>query len=147
MDRVDEIVAELLRDTNALGVWLLGAIVIADNQQHNEVIAFAVADPSIKPPMKVLIESETYFDFVRTQLFAEPIGRAALVFVFDDRSSLGLVRLRIHHARDAIKTKHHSSPGREGCARFSRFVRTSTSWRAKAKAKAPFMKVGRLVRL
>lgn len=103
MNRVDEIIAELLRDTNALGVWLLGAMVVENNQHRNEVIGGASKDATFKPPMKVLIESETYFDFVQTQVFAEPIGGATLVFLFDDRSSLGLIRLRVRHAKDAIK--------------------------------------------
>ncbi len=87
MSRMDELVAELLGNTGALGVWLLGTMVIAHNQHQNEVLAGAVKDPSIKPPMKVLVESETYFDFVERQIFAEPIGRATLVFVFDDTAS------------------------------------------------------------
>jgi hypothetical protein len=102
MNRVDEIVAELLANTGALGVWLLGAMVVANNQHQNEVLAGAVKDPSIKPPMKILVGSETYFDFVERQIFAEPIGQATLVFVFDDRSSLGLIRLRVRNAKDAI---------------------------------------------
>lgn len=103
MTAVEEIVAELLASTNALGVWLLGAMVVENNQQHNKVLARAVRDPSVKPPLKVFIEGETYFDFGQTQMVAEPIGRATLVLVFDDQSSLGLVRLRLRHARDAIK--------------------------------------------
>ena len=86
---MDQIVAGLLGNTGALGVWLLGRTVIAHNQHQNEVLAGAVKDPSIKPPVNILVESETYFDFAERQIFAEPIGRATVVFVFDDRSSRG----------------------------------------------------------
>lgn len=100
---MDEIFTDLLGTTGALGVWLLGTSVVADNEHKNEILAGAVKDPSIKPPMKALVESEMYFDFVEMQIFAAPIGRATLVFVFDDRSSLGLIRLRVRHAKDAIE--------------------------------------------
>lgn len=103
MNSVDEIVAELLANTGALGVWLLGAMLVADNQHQNEVLAGAVQDPSIKRPMKLMVEGETYFDFVEWQLFAQPIGKATLVFVFNDRSSLGLIRLRVRNAKEAIE--------------------------------------------
>lgn len=50
MNVVDEIIAKLLLDTNALGVWLLGPMMIANNQYQNEVLAAAVTDSSIEPP-------------------------------------------------------------------------------------------------
>lgn len=34
---------------------------------------------------------------------AQPIGKATLVFVFNDRSSLGLIRLRVRNAKEAIE--------------------------------------------
>lgn len=61
---MDEIVAELLANTGALGVWLVGAMLVADNQHQNEVLAGAAHDPSIKRPTKLMVEGETYFDFV-----------------------------------------------------------------------------------
>ena len=100
---MDEIVADLLSNTDALGVWLLGDPVVQDNQPRNQVLAAAVKDASIKPPAKVVVDAETYLDFVDWQLFAEPIGKATLVFIFDDRSSLGLIRLRVRQAKDAIR--------------------------------------------
>ncbi|MGE5186244.1 MAG: hypothetical protein ACM31C_29520 [Acidobacteriota bacterium] len=100
---MDDIVAELLATTGALGVWVLGAMVVANNEQHNEVLAAAAKDPSIRPPMKVLLESEAYFDFVDRQIFAAPLSSAILVIAFDDRSSLGLIRLRVRHAKEAIE--------------------------------------------
>lgn len=103
MSWVDEIVAELLANTGALGVWLLSAMLVADNQHQNEVLAGAVQDPSIKRPTKLMVEGETYLDFVEWQLFAQPIGNATLVFVFNDRSSLGLIRLRVRNAKEAIE--------------------------------------------
>src|SRR3954471_19692419 len=103
MNRVDEIIAELLTNSAALGVWLLGRMVVVNNQHQNEVLAGAVKEASIKPPMKLLIESETYFDFLDRQIFADRIGEASLVFVFDDRSSLGLIRLRVRQTREAIE--------------------------------------------
>lgn len=104
MSRVDELVAELLTNTGALGVWLLGSTVVQDNQPRNQVLAAAVkGDSAVKPPAKIVVEAETYFDFIDWQLYAERIGGATLVFIFDDRSSLGLIRLRVRHAKDAIK--------------------------------------------
>lgn len=100
---MDEIVAELLANTNARGVWLFGRMVIVDNQYQNEILAAAVKDSSTKPPLKLVVHGETSLDFVDWQLFAEPIGRATLVFIFDDTSSLGLIRLRVRDAKDAIQ--------------------------------------------
>lgn len=102
MTIVDEIIAELLHNTAARGVFLLGGIAITDNQQRNVVLARAVSEPSIKPPARIMIESETYLDIDERQIFADRIGSATLVIVFDGRSSHGLVRLRVRHARDAI---------------------------------------------
>jgi hypothetical protein len=103
MNRVDEIIAELLASTGALGVWLLGRMVVVDNQHQNEVLAGAVKDSSIKPPMKLMIESETYFDFIDRQIFAKRIGEATLLFIFDDKSSLGLIRLRLRQAEEMMR--------------------------------------------
>jgi hypothetical protein len=103
MTRVDEIIAELLTNTAALGVWLFGRMVVANNQHQSEMLAGAVKDSSIKPPMKLVVESETYFDFVDRQIFADRIGEATLLFIFDDRSSLGLIRLRVRQAKEAIE--------------------------------------------
>lgn len=77
-------------------------MVITDNLQHNVVLAGAATDPSIKAPVRIMIESERYLAIDERQIFAERIGSATLVIVFDDRSSHGLVRLRARHARDAI---------------------------------------------
>lgn len=103
MNHVDELVAELLTNTGALGVWLLGRMEVANNQLQNQVIASAVKDSSISPPLKVMIEGETYFDFVDRQIFADRVVGTTLVFVFDDRSSLALIKLRVRHAREAIE--------------------------------------------
>ena len=100
---VDEIVADLLASTNALGVWLLGRMVVVDNQHQNEVLAGAVGDSSVKPPLKLMIESEAYFDFVDRQIFATRIGGATLLFIFNDRSSWGLIRLRVRQAEETIR--------------------------------------------
>jgi hypothetical protein len=98
-----ELLADLLGNTGALGVWLLGPGVVVDNQHHAEVIAGAVKQPSVKPPVMVWIEGETHIDFGERQVFAQRIGAATLVVVFDDGASLGLIRLRVRHARDAIE--------------------------------------------
>jgi len=98
-----EALTKLLLDANALGVWVFGPMVILDNQYQNEVLGSAVKDPSIKPPTKLMIQSETYLDFGDWQVFAWPIGTATLVVVFDDQSSLGLIRLRARIARPAIE--------------------------------------------
>lgn len=107
--RIDEILDELLVSTGALAVWLLGTATIVDNQLQNPVLAGAVQDPSITPPAKVFVAN----DFVANDffgepsddrsLFAQPIGRAIVVVIFDDRSSLGLVRLRIRRSTGAIE--------------------------------------------
>jgi predicted regulator of Ras-like GTPase activity (Roadblock/LC7/MglB family) len=136
MTVVDEIIAKLLLDTNALGVWLLGPMpianhqyqndvpaaavkdssikpalkvvvesetyLVASNQDQSDVLAAAVKSSSIKPPLKVVVESEAYLDFVDRRIFALPIGPAVLVVVFDEQSSLGLIRLRVRRAREAI---------------------------------------------
>lgn len=103
MNRVDEIVSELLTSTAALGVWLLGGKVVVNNQPRNEVLAGAVKDSSVKPPLNLFIQGETHADFADWQLFADRIGAASLVVVFDDRSSLGLIRLRVRQAKQAIE--------------------------------------------
>ena len=99
---MDEIVEQLLRETAALGVWLLGEMTVTNNRQHNVVLAGAVREPSIKPPDRIMLESETYLEIDGRQLHAVRIGRATLVILFDDRSSFGLIRLRVRHAKDAI---------------------------------------------
>lgn len=100
---MDEALTKLLLDANALGVWVFGPMVVSDNQYQNEVLASAVKDPSTKPPVKLMIQSETYLDFVDWQIFAWPIGTATLVVLFDEQSSLGLIRLRARNARAAIE--------------------------------------------
>ncbi len=104
---MDEIIGALLTDTYALGVWLLGSN--ANKMHHGDVLAAAVTDPSLKPPRTVFVESETYFDFEDRRIFAQPIGPATLVFVFDDRSSLGLIRLRVRTAREALERELRSN--------------------------------------
>jgi hypothetical protein len=90
---VQELVADLLGSTNALGVWLM---------ERDAVLAGAVRDSSITPP-RVRVDGETWIEIGGTQVFAELIGRATLVFLFDDTSSCGLIRLRVRHAKDAIQ--------------------------------------------
>ncbi len=104
---MDEIIAALLADTYALGVWLLGSS--ANKMHHGEVLAGTVKDPSIKPPRMVFVESETYLDFEDPRIFAQPIGPVTLLFVFDDESSLGLIRLRVRNAREALERELRSN--------------------------------------
>jgi hypothetical protein len=96
MNSVDEIIAELQAKGAALGVWLFGP---------GGVISGAVKDPSIKAPMDFKIKGVTYFDFGERQIWAEPIGQTntTLVLLFDNRPSLGFIRLRLRHAEKAIK--------------------------------------------
>lgn len=103
MARMDEIVAELLADSGALGVWLIGATAIAKQPHPSGVLAAAVTDASIASPAQVCVEGETFFAFGDRKIFAEPIGGATLVIVFDDRSSLGLIRIRVRNAKQAIE--------------------------------------------
>ena len=95
MSIVQQIVEDLLGSTNALGVWLM---------KGDKVLAGAVKDPSITPP-RVHADSEIWIELAETQVFAEPLGGAMLVLVFDDKSSFGLIRLRVRHAKDAIKSE------------------------------------------
>jgi hypothetical protein len=104
MSRLEEIVAELLDSTKALGVWLLGGRIVEDNQGRDDLLAGAVSDPSAMPPTTVRIEGETWLEFVDRQIFAERVGRATLVIVFDGHTSVGLIRLRIRQAKDAIES-------------------------------------------
>lgn len=99
---MDQIVAELLAGTGALGVWLLGPMVVVGNEPQNVVLASAVTDPSLLPPATILVEDWTCVHHGDHQLFAEAIGGVLLVVMFDERSSLGLIRLRVRRARDAI---------------------------------------------
>lgn len=79
--RIDEILDELLVNTGALAVWVLGTATIVNNQLQNRVLAVAVKDPSITLPAKVFVAD----DFVANNfygetidnrhLFAQPIGR------------------------------------------------------------------------
>jgi hypothetical protein len=92
---VEEIVSKLLADTAALGVWLLG--------DQSEMLTSAVQDDSIKPPIKAVVGGETYLEFVDTQIFAIPLEGATLVILFNDRSSLGLIRLRVIRVKAAIQ--------------------------------------------
>jgi hypothetical protein len=104
MLRVEEIIGGLLASTAARGVWFLGGTVIRDNRPQNEVIASAAHDDSVTAPVIAKVETEMYFDFREWKLFAYRIGAATLVFVFDDGSSLGLIRLRVRQESEAIKT-------------------------------------------
>lgn len=75
----------------------------AINQHQNEQLAGAVRDSSVKPPLKLMIEREAYFDFVDRQIFATRIGGATLLFIFDDKSSLGIIKLRVRQAEETIR--------------------------------------------
>jgi len=100
---MDQIIARLLLDTGALGVWLLGPVTIDGNRDTCELLASAIADASIAPPVKVVVQSETYFDFGERKVFALPVGAATLVVVFSERTSLGVVRLRAIKAKVALQ--------------------------------------------
>lgn len=78
-------------------------MVVLGNDPQNVVLASAVTDPSILPPATITVESEIFGQHGDHQLFAERIGGVLLVVVFDERSSLGLIRLRVRRAREAIK--------------------------------------------
>lgn len=108
---VDETMAELLAKTAALGVWLFGP--------RGDVIAGAVKDSSIEAPMAVSITGVTYFG--ERHIYAEPLGSKILVFMFDDRPSLGLIRLGVRKAANVGRNSRVSSvsvqdavPGADG---------------------------------
>jgi hypothetical protein len=90
---VDEIVAQLLFEAQAQGVWLL---------KGEHVFAAATADASVTPP-RVWVDGEAFIELNGVQLFASPIRGATLVVVFDKRSTLGLVRLRVKQAHKALE--------------------------------------------
>jgi hypothetical protein len=97
MNRMDDIMAELLAEPAVLGVWLLGP--------KGDAISGAAKDPSIKAPISCLVAGETYFDLTDRQIYAKPIGQtnATLVLVLDHRASFGLITLRVRKAEEAIK--------------------------------------------
>ena len=87
--------AELLAKAEALGVWLFGP--------NGDVISATVKDPSIKAPKAVSITGVTHFDFGDRYVYAELLGSKTLVFMFDHRPSLGLIRLGVRKAEKAIE--------------------------------------------
>ena len=93
---MDEIVAHLLANTNALGVWLMKGVT---------AVASATRDASVTMP-RVHVAGETAIELGDTHLFAFPIRGLTLVVVFKTfESSLGLVRLRVKQAQQAIETE------------------------------------------
>lgn len=103
---MQEIVAELLRSTGALGVWLLGPMRGTDPQ---ELLASAVQNgTTLKPPTKFILDSDGYaiFVFEDTTFFAQRVGHATttIVVALDNRASLGLIRLRVRNATEAIES-------------------------------------------
>lgn len=103
---MQEIVADLLGSTGALGVWLLGAM---RGTAPQKLLASAVHDTTtLKPPAKFILDSDGYaiFVFEDTTFFAQRIGHATttIVVAFDNRSSLGLIRLRVRNASHAIES-------------------------------------------
>jgi hypothetical protein len=105
MNIVDTIMAELLAGASALGAWLIGP--------KGDVISGAVTEPSIKPPMMVMIAGTTFIDLGDRQLYAEPLGKTqtTLVLLFDNRPSLGLIRLRLRQAEKAIRQELYRGVG------------------------------------
>lgn len=89
---MQRIVEDLLEDANVLGAWVI-------NGQHE--LAGAAKDPSIKTP-RAYADSEAWVEVGSTQVFLQPIGSVMLVVLFDSKSTLGLVRLRVKKAKEAI---------------------------------------------
>jgi hypothetical protein len=89
---VQKIVEDLVQDANVLGAWVI-------NGQHE--LAGAAKDPSMKTP-RAYADSEAWVEVGSTQVFLQPVGSVMLVVLFDNGSSLGLVRLRVRKAKEAI---------------------------------------------
>lgn len=66
------------------------------------VFAAATADATVTVP-RVYVQGETVIELGDMQLLAEPVRGFTLVVLFNQRSTLGLVRLRVHKARRAIE--------------------------------------------
>lgn len=94
------LVDELLASTSALGVWLLGAP--AGNEGRSAMIAAAVQSPDITAPQQLIVNGEVYLGFADRKIFAQNLGGVVIVVVFDDRSSLGLIRLRVRNSAHAL---------------------------------------------
>ena len=62
-------------------------------------------DVALTPPHVRFLESEAWIDLRGTQLFALPLRGSMLVIVFDDRTSYGLIRLRVRNAKAAIDSE------------------------------------------
>jgi len=102
-DDLEAALASLLDDAAAEGVWVLRRTKLGDNEPFDDVIASALRELSIDPPRITKLESDPLmFGIDGLGVYAESIGASLLVISFAERTSLGLVRLRVRKAREAI---------------------------------------------
>ncbi len=102
---LQRIVAGLLEDTAARGVWVLVRGTNGSEESFDQELAGATREPSIKPPRITRIDDEPlFYGEGEHGVFAQRIGAAVLVVAFDEATSLGLIRLRARKAHGDIAT-------------------------------------------
>lgn len=86
------IVEDLVEKSNALGAWIVNG--------HHELAA-ATKDPSVPTP-RAYADGEAYLELGGMQVLVQPVGSVLLIVMFEKASSLGLVRLRVKQAKEAL---------------------------------------------
>jgi predicted regulator of Ras-like GTPase activity (Roadblock/LC7/MglB family) len=126
--RVNAVCDRLTRDANAKVVFLVdknGQLIAAAGQTHDiDTTSLASLTAGNVAAMgglaKLIGENEfpnQFHEGAKDSIYMTVVGRAVLVVIFDNRTSLGLVRLRIKKAVDelerifAVLAARSSSPG------------------------------------
>jgi predicted regulator of Ras-like GTPase activity (Roadblock/LC7/MglB family) len=122
VEEVEAICRQLLASSNALGVWLVDR----DGRTLARIAETEIDVELVMAACRHLLEHGEFHEFYDTlddeerKLFRHVNvtligGGAVLAVVFDERSSLGLVRLRCHKAKhDLAKALARSSSGGSG---------------------------------
>ncbi len=126
--RINAVCDRLTKDANAKVVFLVdknGQLIAAAGQtQHIDTTSLASLTAGNVAAMgglaKLIGENEfpnQFHEGAKDSLYMTLVGRIVLVVIFDNRTSLGLVRLRIKKASDELHkifealTKRSESPG------------------------------------
>ena len=126
--RINAVCDRLTKDANAKVVFLVdknGQLIAAAGQtQHIDTTSLASLTAGNVAAMgglaKLIGENEfpnQFHEGARDSLYMTLVGRIVLVVIFDNRTSLGLVRLRIKKASDELQkifetlTKRSEAPG------------------------------------
>ena len=126
--RINAVCDRLTKDANAKVVFLVdknGQLIAAAGQtQHIDTTSLASLTAGNVAAMgglaKLIGENEfpnQFHEGAKDSLYMTLVGRIVLVVIFDNRTSLGLVRLRIKKASDELQkifetlTKRSESPG------------------------------------